>query len=334
MKQRFITLLAILAVSFQCALAQRLNVIFETDMGNDVDDALAIDMLYKYHRSKKIDLMAVMLNKEGQYPPRFIDLLNRWYGCKRIPIGVTTREKNSTMSHVQNFTEVVCKMKDEKGRPLYKQLPDGAENWQDAVMLHRKLLAKAEDSSVTIISVGFSNNLSALLESQPDGFSPLSGKDLVAKKVDRLVVMAGHMENPNYTEFNVKHDIPACQKVYNEWPTPIYTSPFELGEHILYPARSIRENFGWTKHHPIVDAYKCYLPNMEDRPTWDLTAVLFAIDPGQMFSLSPAGRIHVTDRGCTTFKADATGNHYYLYTSPEQKKQILDYFVNMITKKP
>ncbi|MBR4404812.1 MAG: hypothetical protein IKT30_00335, partial [Bacteroidaceae bacterium] len=78
MRQRFFTLLAILAVSFQCALAQRLNVIFETDMGNDVDDALAIDMLYKYHRSKKIDLMAIMLNKEGQYPPRFIDLLNRW----------------------------------------------------------------------------------------------------------------------------------------------------------------------------------------------------------------------------------------------------------------
>jgi len=27
--------------------AERMNIIFETDMGNDVDDALAIDMLYK-----------------------------------------------------------------------------------------------------------------------------------------------------------------------------------------------------------------------------------------------------------------------------------------------
>lgn len=334
MKSRLFTILLVLAAAFQSLSAQRLNVIFETDMGNDVDDALAIDMLYKYHRDKKINLMAVMLNKEGAYPPRFIDLLNRWYGCKRIPIGVTSRQKNSTMSHVQNFAEVVCKMKDEKGRPLYKQLPEGEENWQDAVMLHRELLAKAEDSSVTIISVGFSNNLAALLASPADGFSPLNGKELVAKKVDRLVVMAGHMENPKYSEFNVKHDIPACQKVYDEWPTPIYTSPFELGEHILYPARSIKEDFTWTKHHPICDAYKCYLPNMEDRPTWDLTAVLFAIDPGQMFNLSPAGRIRVTDRGCTLFTPDVTGSHYYLYTTPEQKKQILEYFVDLITKKP
>lgn len=334
MKKRVLSTLLLMAVGLQFALAQRLNVIFETDMGNDVDDALAIDMLYKYHRNKKINLMAIMLNKEGQYPPRFIDLLNRWYGCKKIPIGATTREKNSTMWHVKNFTEVVCQMKDEKGRPLYKQLPEGKENWQDAVMLHRQLLAKSDDHSVTIISVGFSNNLSALLASQPDGFSPMNGKELVAKKVDRLVVMAGHMENPNYKEFNVINDVPACQKVYDEWPTPIYTSPFELGEKILYPARSIKEDFGWTKHHPIVDAYKNYLPNMEDRPTWDLTAVLYAIDPGQMFSLSPAGRIKVTDRGCTTFTPETTGSHYYMYTNEEQRKQILDYFVNMITKKP
>ena len=43
------------------ATAQK-NIIFETDMGNDVDDALAIDMLYKYHSSGQINLMAVMLN--------------------------------------------------------------------------------------------------------------------------------------------------------------------------------------------------------------------------------------------------------------------------------
>ena len=334
MKKRFFSALLMLFVGLSMVSAQRLNVIFETDMGNDVDDALAIDMLYKYHRSKKINLMAVMLNKEGEYPPRFIDLLNRWYGCKRIPIGVTSRRENSTMSHVKNFTEVVSNMKDEKGRPLYKQLPEGYNDWKDAVMLHREILAKAEDNSVTIISVGFSNNLAALLSSPADGFSPLSGKELVEKKVDRLVVMAGHMEDPKYREFNVVNDIPSCQKVYNEWPTPIYTSPFELGLHILYPARSIREDFAWTKHHPIVDAYKCYLPNMEDRPTWDLTAVLYAIDPGQMFNLSPAGRIEVKDGGETIFTPDASGSHYYIYTTAEQKKQILDYFVNMITKKP
>ena len=334
MKKRIFSAAVMLFIGLIAVSAQRMSVIFETDMGNDVDDALAIDMLYKYHRSKKINLMAVMLNKEGEYPPRFIDLLNRWYGCKRIPIGVTSRKDNSTMSHVKNFTEVVSNMKDKKGRPLYKQLPQGYDDWKDAVILHRELLSKADDKSVTIISVGFSNNLAALLESPGDDFSSLNGRELVAKKVNRLVVMAGHMENPKYREFNVVNDVPSCQKVYNEWPTAIYTSPFELGEHILYPAQSIENDFSWTKNHPIVDAYKCYLPNMEDRPTWDLTAVLYAIDPGQMFNISPAGRIQVKNKGETIFTPDASGSHYYIYTTAEQRKQILDYFVNLITKKP
>ena len=61
----FILLLALSATT----TAQK-NIIFETDMGNDVDDALAIDMLYKYHSSGRINLMAIMLtlaNGSGSY---------------------------------------------------------------------------------------------------------------------------------------------------------------------------------------------------------------------------------------------------------------------------
>ena len=83
--------------------AQRMNVIFETDMGNDVDDALAIDMLYKYNRQGRINLMAVMLNKEGEFPPKYIDLLNTWYGQKRIPIGTSPRNDKSRVAGA-NYT--------------------------------------------------------------------------------------------------------------------------------------------------------------------------------------------------------------------------------------
>ena len=49
MKTRFFFLLVAFCLTTGM-LAQRQNIIFETDMGNDVDDALAIDMLYKYDR--------------------------------------------------------------------------------------------------------------------------------------------------------------------------------------------------------------------------------------------------------------------------------------------
>jgi inosine-uridine nucleoside N-ribohydrolase len=329
--KKLVLLLAMLCFGFGM-WAQRMNVIFETDMGNDVDDALAIDMLYKYNKQKRINLMAVMLNKEGEFPPKYIDLLNTWYGQKRIPIGVSPRADKSLVAGT-NYTQVVCEKLDEKGKPLYKRSIKDYSKLLSAVKLYRKLLAKAEDASVTIVSVGFSTNLALLLDTKADEYSPLTGKELVAQKVKRLVTMAGHIENPKYAEYNVVNDVAACQRVFKEWPTPIYMSPFELGLQVRYPAHSIENDFTWTKHHPIVDSYKVYLKKIEDRPTWDLTAVLYAVDPQQFFNISPAGKIVVTDEGYTHYKQDAAGKHFYLFITPEQAKAILEYFVTMVTAK-
>ncbi len=329
--KKLVLLLTMLCFGFGMR-AQRMNVIFETDMGNDVDDALAIDMLYKYNKQKRINLMAVMLNKEGEFPPKYIDLLNTWYGQKRIPIGVSPRADKSLVAGT-NYTQVVCEKLDEKGKPLYKRSIKDYSKLLSAVKLYRKLLAKAEDASVTIVSVGFSTNLALLLDTKADEYSPLTGKELVAQKVKRLVTMAGHIENPKYAEYNVVNDVAACQCVFNEWPTPIYMSPFELGLQVRYPAQSIENDFTWTKHHPIVDSYKVYLKKIEDRPTWDLTAVLYAVDPQQFFNISPAGKIVVTNEGYTHYKQDAAGKHFYLFITPEQAKAILEYFVTMVTAK-
>ena len=329
--KKLVLLLTMLCFGFGMR-AQRMNVIFETDMGNDVDDALAIDMLYKYNKQKRINLMAVMLNKEGEFPPKYIDLLNTWYGQKRIPIGVSPRADKSLVAGT-NYTQVVCEKLDEKGKPLYKRSIKDYSKLLSAVKLYRKILAKAEDASVTIVSVGFSTNLALLLDTKADEYSPLTGKELVAQKVKRLVTMAGHIENPKYAEYNVVNDVAACQRVFSEWPTPIYMSPFELGLQVRYPAQSIENDFTWTKHHPIVDSYKVYLKKIEDRPTWDLTAVLYAVDPQQFFNISPAGKIVVTDEGYTHYKQDVAGKHFYLFITPEQAKAILEYFVTMVTAK-
>lgn len=314
-------------------LSARQNVIFETDMGNDVDDALALDMLYKYSAQKKIRLLGIMLNKEGIYPPMFIDLLNTWYGQRRIPIGVNANTIQSIVGGA-NYTQVVVEEKDAQGKPLYKRSIKDYSRLLPTPKLYRKLLKKAKDHSVTIVSVGFSTNLALLLDTPPDEYSSLSGRELVERKVNRLVMMAGHIEDPNYREYNVVNDIEACRRVYEEWPTAIYTSPFELGLQIRYPASSIENDFSWAAHHPVVDAYKAYLPKLEDRPTWDLTAVLYAVDAQQFFIVSPPGRITVTSEGCTHFLPDAQGRHHYLSVTPQQAKQILDYFVQMITKEP
>ena len=69
-------------------LIRKQKIIFETDLGNDIDDALALDMLYKYQDAGDIELLGIMLNKEGAHPPEFTDIMNSWYGYPDIPIGI------------------------------------------------------------------------------------------------------------------------------------------------------------------------------------------------------------------------------------------------------
>ena len=311
----------------------RLKVIFETDIGNDVDDALAMDMLHKYIDEGKIDVLAVMINKNGTAPAEFTDIMNTWYGHPDIPVGIVRNGADCETDAI-NYAQTVCNMKDAQSQPLFKRSHDAYDQLPDAHLLYREILAGQPDSSVVIVSVGFSTNLARLMETPGDEISPLTGKELVKSKVKLLVTMAGCFDNPEHHEYNVVTDIPAAKKVFEEWPGTVVTSPFELGIDVLYPASSIENDFGWVPAHPVVEAYKCYLQMPYDRPTWDLTALLYAVEGGDMFSISPAGRISVTDEGATSFTPDPSGNRHYLYTDKAQNEAIEKHFVEMISADP
>lgn len=310
-----------------------LTVIMETDLGNDVDDALALDLLYKYQDAGKIRILAVNLNKNGQAPAEYADILNTWYGYPDIPIGII-RDGADCETDAVNYAKAVVDLKDSLGNPLFARSHPDYDNYPEAVTLYRKLLAGEPDNSVVIASVGFSTNLIRLLETPGDEFSPLSGKELVGKKVKLLVTMAGCFNDPSLHEYNVVKDIPAAKVIFGEWPTPVVTSPFEVGIQIQYPATSIENDFGWAPHHPVVEAYKAYLPMPYDRPTWDPTAVLYAVEGGEWFTVSEPGRIVVTEEGSTLFEADEAGTRRYLAVTEDQAKAILEHFVEVISSEP
>src|SRR6185295_11094338 len=97
----------------------------------------------------------------------------------------------------------------------------------NATEVYRKVLASQPDKTVTIITVGFLTNLSALLQSPPDKYSRLNGKELIKRKVKQLLCMAGRF--PSGSEFNVKMDAVASQFVFNNWETPVLLSGVEIG---------------------------------------------------------------------------------------------------------
>lgn len=312
---------------------EKIRIILETDIGNDVDDALAMDMLHKYIDAGKIDVLAIMINKNGEAPAEFTDIVDTWYGHHDIPIGIVRNGADCETDAV-NYAKIVCNLKTAEGQPLFERSMSSYSDLPDAHSLYRKILSEQPDSSVTIVSIGFSTNLARLMETSADDYSPLTGMELISSKVNCLVTMAGCFNDAVLHEYNVVTDIPAAKKVFESWPGTVVTSPFELGIKILYPAHSIENDFGWTANHPVVEAYKSYLPMPYDRPTWDMTSLLYAVEGDGMFSLSPAGRITVDENGATLFSEDPSGNRYYLKTDEAQDSVIRDCFVEMISAAP
>jgi hypothetical protein len=190
-----------------------------------------------------------------------------------------------------------------------------------------------------LVQVGYFSNFAALLDSQPDSYSSLSGRDLLRKKVRLLSVMAGAFQkigtNDHYLEFNVVKDITAARRLAAEWPTPIVWSGFEIGIAVPFPAVSIERDFGYVAHHPAAEAYYLYEPPPHERPTWDLTAVLYAAFADRSyFSLSPRGRVTVEPDGFTRFKVEGGGRDQFLILSEGQILRVKEALVQLSSQPP
>ncbi len=158
------------------------------------------------------------------------------------------------------------------------------------------------------------------MESKPDRYSNLNGMDLVRKKVRLLTVMAGNFAQSK-PEYNVLTDVPAAQKLFAGWPTDIYFSGFEVGQAILYPASSIEHDF--PAGNPVAEAYRVYAKMPYDRPTWDLTTVLYDLRPDRgYFDLSPSGNVTVAANGATSFQPGSQGKRYLLKVNPMQAARV------------
>ncbi len=313
--------------------AQRNNIIFDTDMGNDVDDVMALDLLLKYHEAGKINLLAIMGNRQAESCCAFIDMYDTWFGYPNIPIGQVINGSNPTPEE-KSYAQKTLSMQVD-GKPMFKTTNSDQRAYPNAVDLYRKILAKAANKSIVIVSVGFSSNLSRLMETQGDQYSPLNGMELLKRKVSYISVMAANFLPGAKPEYNVWNDVPAARKLFTQSPVPLVFGTFDLGKKILYPATSIQNDFKWTTNHPFVKAYESYKQMPYDRPTWDPISALYALEPNNgFFSLSEKGTISVDDKGGTTFSPNPAGNCRYIVTTSEQNEKIKNYFVKCISKKP
>jgi inosine-uridine nucleoside N-ribohydrolase len=316
------------------AAAKRpIPLVFDTDIGNDIDDALALGMIHALECRGECELKAVTITKDHPLSAALVDVINTFYGRGDVPIGVV---HGGPTPEPSGYT-VLADQKDGDQLRYPHHLTSGTQA-PDAVAVLRKVLADSSDGSVVVVQVGASTNLSRLLSSGKDEYSSMSGLELVQKKVRLLSVMAGSFvakDGKQQGEYNVKLDLPSAKALVSRWPTPIVFSGFEIGLAVTFPAVSIERDFAYVNHHPLAEAYKLYDRMPYDRPTWDLTSVLYAVRPDRgYFDLSPPGRVRIEGDGVTVLEPDPAGQHRFLILRPDKQLRVQEALVQLASQPP
>ena len=308
----FFALICLLLFSGFAWSAQPVKIIFDSDMGPDFDDVGAIAILHALAAKGECEILATLASDGYPTIAPTLEVFNRYFKKPNIPIGVPGPDAPSfSCPNHWNDSLVV------KYLPTLKTNKD----YPSATEVYRKVLTAQKDQSVVIVTVGFISNLDALLKSGPDKNSALSGKELVAKKVKKLVAMAGGF--PEGNEFNVNQHAKASMYAFQNWPTPILFSGFEIGVQIMTGNKVSTQG---TKGSPVQWAYEYCLATYEKKPflnrnSWDHTAVLCAIrNPEDYFYVIGNGTFVCNADGSNTWDADKNSNHSFLvHKYPYQK---------------
>ncbi len=181
-----LALLACLVSPCRAKPPEPLPLIFDTDICGDCDDVLALAMIHAFQTRGDCRLLAVTVSADHELAAPLVNALNTFYGRGAIPIGVVGQGGYAAKS---KYLDVVNQRDD--GRYRYPHALESGKSAPTATSVLRKALASQPDDSVVIAQVGFSTNLARLLDSPADDVSPLSGLELVRRKVKLLSLMAG-----------------------------------------------------------------------------------------------------------------------------------------------
>ncbi|MEI6140661.1 MAG: nucleoside hydrolase, partial [Mariniphaga sp.] len=246
------------------------------------------------------------------------DVINTYFGRPSIPIG-SPKTHGVNIGCSQHWTDSLA--------TNFPHQLDSTAQAQDAVLLYRQVLTSQPDTSVVIVTVGFLTNLNDLLLSQPDKISPLTGKDLIVKKVKRLVAMAGKF--PEGSEFNVKEDSVSSKYVFENWPTQVILSGFEIGDKIFTGKDLIKTNIKSPAKMAFKIAMNFSKEDINGRQSWDETAVLTAVKGVDFAFDEVKGEMVTEPSGFNRWLNKENGKHSYLVfkKSPDEITKLIESYI-------
>jgi len=307
------------------------NFIIDTDIGADCDDAIALAYLFGKEKARLCRIGAIALCTTRQFAPACVKAISAQFGREDIEVGIYKGAPLGCDS-VDNYSEAVAL----RYKPDYNNAAT-----PDAVGLIRKTLAES-DERVDIVELGPLCNISALLKSEPDEYSPLCGADLVKEKAGRLYLMGCCFSSDENgfvaPEWNIEQDVQSASYVMKNFPNEIMVCPFEIGKDVT--------TYSYNVSGVVYDCMRffeesaCRRQGMKSvvgvytRPSWDPVTAMTAINDEKIsFVYSALGHITIDEKGVSTFTEDSDGKHRFLLCGNDitsKCEKALNEFLNSI----
>ena len=297
------------------ANVEKPKILFDTDMDTDCDDAGALAILCEHVLHGEAELLGVVTDAVSRYAAPCCEVICRHYGLS-VPIGAVPEAAypSEETDRYDNYRAGLARFNAGK-RPYIEMIAADLgkrdTDYPTAETVYRRVLAEAEDGSVTVACVGFLTALARLFETEGDDISPLSGIELFRKKVKRVVTM-GHAEFPTLESlsFNYDSDAVGAEQFFMNCPVPVYVSGH--GKTVISGA-TLTERL--DEAHPLRKIYEKYnYGPSRGRMSWDQITVLFALDPASpRFRADPVGTVEYRRGEGITHKLDGTRGDCWVY---------------------
>jgi len=284
------------------ALSRAKAVIIDTDFASDSDDVVAVRLAMCLQDAEMLDIRGIALSTTYSRSPLAVHSLCYQDGYGSIPVAMDTSGNG-----VQVHTEYVDVM---------SEMARSRSDYEQPVQMYRRILSES-DTKVNIITLGFLQNIQALMNSKPDQYSPLTGRELISEKVDTLYITGGNSTGkPSFNFYwTGEKVINAARDVSKEFPARVVFLQSDLGDDTFcgqfYQTKDSNHRDIVTKALYANDQYGGVV-------AWDVFSIWCAAQDinnnlDDSFLDLEQGSQYVSHTGATQWTADSNGRHYKMY---------------------
>jgi purine nucleosidase len=288
----------------------RQKVIFDTDVGDDIDDAFALALLL---RNPEVDILGITTawgdtNLRARLVSRFLCET----GYSQIPVYSGPETKSSAKFSQAQWAS----------RSPVRSYPDAIAFTLDTI--------RKNPGEITLISVAPFTNVGALVRKDPETFRNLKRVVIMGGSVDRGYgdIANGSVHAPE-PEYNVYSDIPAAKELFTSG-VPIYMMPLDSTQ---IPLDEVRRALLFSHGSSLTDVltllyHQWAAANRATTPTlFDAMAAAYAVRP----DLCPVKPMHieVDDKGFTRSTPGTPNAQVCLASSVER---FYDFYIPEVLK--